>query len=56
MGDNIISSGVAILTAIVGLAIVAVIFSNNSDTKNVVGVAGNAFQTILGKAVSPISN
>lgn len=56
MGDSIISSGVAILTAIVGLAIIAVVLSRNSDTTNVVATAGSAFQTILGKAVSPVSN
>lgn len=55
MGENIISSVVAILTAIVGVAIIAVILSGNSDTTNVIGTAGNAFTTIIGKAVQPIS-
>lgn len=59
MGDSIISSGVAILTAIVGLAIISVVLSKNSNVGGPTGViaaAGSAFQTILGKAVSPVSN
>lgn len=56
MGDSVISSGVAILTAIVGVAIIAVVLSSKSDTTNVISTAGNAFTTILGKAVQPISN
>jgi hypothetical protein len=56
MGDNIISSVVGILTAIVGLAIIAVVLSKNSYTSQTIGAAGSAFQSILGKAVSPVSN
>lgn len=56
MGDSAISSVVAILTAMVGLAIIAVVFSQKSDTTNVISTAGAAFQTILGKAVQPVSN
>lgn len=56
MGNNIISTSVAILTAIVGVAIIAVILSQKSDTSNVITTAGKAFQTILGKAVQPVSN
>lgn len=56
MGNSTISSGVAILTAIVGLAILSVVLAQKSDSARVVQTAGGAFQAILRKAVSPISN
>jgi hypothetical protein len=56
MGDNILSSGVAILTAIVGLAILAVILSKRSSTVSVITAGGSAFSSLIGKAVSPISS
>lgn len=51
LGDQI----VAILTAIVGVAIVAVIVSRNSNTANVISSASSAFATALSTAVSPIT-
>lgn len=50
-GDQI----VAILTAIIGVAIVAVIVSKRSDTTNVISAASNAFSNAIGVAVSPIT-
>ncbi|HEY6018431.1 MAG TPA: hypothetical protein VIY48_00570 [Candidatus Paceibacterota bacterium] len=50
-GDQI----VAILTAIIGVAIIAVIVSNRSNTSNVISSAANAFSEALGTAVSPIT-
>jgi hypothetical protein len=55
MSDSILSSVVGILTAIVGLAIIAVILSQHSDTSNVISSGGNAFSQILGQAVNPVS-
>lgn len=55
MGDSIISSVVAILTAIIGVAIIAVILSKQSDTANVLSIGGSAFSSILSQAVSPVS-
>lgn len=54
MGDSIISSGVAIAVAIIGLAILAVIVGRGSDTKNVVDSFGKFFSVIVGKAVAPV--
>jgi hypothetical protein len=51
LGDQI----VAIATAIVGVAIVAVILSKNSNTANVITEAAKAFSMSLGTAVSPIT-
>lgn len=55
MGDNVISSFVAILTAIVGIAILAVVLGPKSDTAGTVGAFGKFFSSIVGKAVSPVS-
>ncbi len=55
MGENALSAGVAILTAIVGLAILSVILSKRSDTVDVVNAGGSFFSSLIGKAVSPIS-
>ena len=51
MGDQI----VAVLTAIVGVAILAVIVSKNSDTADVIGSAFKGFSQALSTAVSPIT-
>jgi len=45
----------AILTAIIGVAILSVILSKRSNTANVIGSAANAFSMALGTAVSPIT-
>ena len=45
----------AILTAIVGVAILAVILSRNSNTSNVIASAAEGFSMALGTAVSPIT-
>lgn len=55
MGDSIISSTFAVLTAIVGLAIIAVLVSRNAQTGNVLTAGGNAFAGILKTAVSPVT-
>jgi hypothetical protein len=41
--------------AIVGVATLAVIVSNNSNTVNVVTATGSAFSNALGMALSPIT-
>ena len=43
-----------ILTAIVGVAIIAVIVSRNSNTTGVISSASDAFTSALRVAVSPI--
>jgi membrane DNA delivery protein len=51
VGDQI----VAILTAIIGVAIVAVIVSNRSQSANVISSASNALAGAISTAVSPIT-
>ncbi len=53
--SNITEAIVTILTAIIGVAILAVIVSRNSNTTGVIQSAGSAFSSALGTAVSPIT-
>jgi hypothetical protein len=55
MSDQLITSVVTVLTAIVGVAIIAVLVSKNADTANVITSGGNAFGSILGVAISPVA-
>jgi hypothetical protein len=55
MNDSMLNSIVTVATAIVGVAILAVIVSRNSNTSGVIGAAGNAFSNALGVAVSPVT-
>ena len=55
MGDNLISSVVTVATAIIGLAIIAVLVSNNANTSNVIGSAGQAFSGALAAAEAPVT-
>jgi len=54
MSDKVIEAVVAIATAIIGLALIAVIFGSK-QTANVFKSAGSAFQGIIGAAVKPAS-
>lgn len=55
MPEALFNSIVSIATAIVGVAILAVLVSKNSDTANVITSGGNAFSNALGVAVSPVT-
>jgi hypothetical protein len=55
MGDQAITGVIAVLTAIVGVAIVAVLVSQKSQTAGVISAGGSAFSSILSAAVSPVS-
>lgn len=55
MGDQLISSVTSIATAIIGVAIIAVLVSRNANTGGVIGAAGQAFAQDLGAAVSPVT-
>lgn len=46
---------VTIATAIVGVAILALILSRRSNTANVIQAAGSAFSNALGVATSPVT-
>lgn len=55
MGDNIISGVVTIATAIIGIAILAVLVSRNAQTPQVLQSAGAAFSQSIGAAVAPVT-
>lgn len=46
---------VAIATAIVGVALLAVLVSRNAQTPQVISASGSAFAKALGAAVSPVT-
>jgi hypothetical protein len=53
--SEIWSGVISIATAIVGLAILATLVSNNANTANVITSAGNAFGNDLKAAESPVT-
>lgn len=55
MGSSLITAVVTILTAIIGVAIIAVLVSQKANTVAVIGASGNAFTGALGTALSPIT-
>lgn len=55
MGEELIKSIFTVLTAIVGVAIIAVLVSKNANTAGVVTAGGSAFATDLAAAVSPVT-
>lgn len=55
MGDHLVTSIVTVLTAIVGVAIIAVLVSQKANTSAVISSAGNAFANDLTAAVAPVS-
>jgi hypothetical protein len=55
LSDQLITSVVTVATAIIGVAIIAVLVSKQSQTGQVLGAAGNALATDLRAALSPIS-
>lgn len=55
MGDQLIASVVTVLSAIVGLAIIAVIVSKQANTAGVISSGGSAFAQAVQAAVSPVT-
>lgn len=54
--DNALSNIISVFTAIVGLAMVAVLVSNRANTANVIKETGNAFVGAIGAATNPFGN
>lgn len=50
-----LKSIITVLTAIIGVAIIAVLVSKNSATSQVIGSFTQGFSTILKTAISPVS-
>lgn len=55
MTDHLVTSFVTVLTAIIGVAIIAVLVSSNSQTAGVIQAGGSAFSQILAAAESPVT-
>ena len=55
MNNELIGSVVTVATAIVGLAVIAVLVSNRANTANVISAGGSAFSNAIGAAVSPVT-
>lgn len=55
MSDSIITSVVTVLTAIVGVAIIATLVSKNANTAGVIQAGGSAFSQSLGTALAPVT-
>lgn len=53
--NNTVGQIVTVLTAIVGVAILAVLVSKNAQTPQVIASVGTAFATSLNAATSPVS-
>lgn len=55
MNDHAITSGVSIVLALIGLAIVAILVSSRSASGAVVKAGGSALSTALCTALSPVT-
>jgi|HubBroStandDraft_5_1064220.scaffolds.fasta_scaffold10230_4 hypothetical protein len=55
MSDQLITSVVTVLTAIIGVAIIATLVSKNANTSQVIQAGGSAFSSALGTALSPVT-
>ena len=54
--SNISGTIVAVISGIIGLAIVAVIVSQRAQTPQVIQSTGSALSSIIGAAVAPITS
>ena len=55
MSSEVISGIVTVLTAIVGVAIIAVLVSKGANTSGVLQAGGQAFSSALGAATAPVT-
>ncbi len=53
--DEALKGVITILTAIIGVAILAVLVSRNANTQGVISSAGSAFSNALSVAEGPVS-
>lgn len=53
MGNNFINAVVVVLTAVIGVAIIAVLVKNGNQTASVLSAAGQSFGSILSIAENP---
>lgn len=55
MSEKAITSVVAVAMAIIGVAIIAILVSNQSNTGSVLGAGGKSFGGALACALSPVT-
>jgi len=55
MSEQLITSVVTVLTAIIGVAIIAVLVSKNAATSQVIQAGSSGFSQALGTALSPVT-
>lgn len=55
MSDHLIASVVTIATAIIGLAVIAVLVSQNANTSGVISAGSSGFAQALSVAESPVT-
>lgn len=55
MSDHLVTSVITVLTAIIGVAIIAVLVSRNANTAGVLQAGAGAFSQSLGTALSPVT-
>jgi hypothetical protein len=53
--DNVFGQLVTVATAIVGIAVIAVIVSKNANTAGVISAASTGFSQAISAAVSPVA-
>ena len=56
MSDQLIGGVVTVATAIIGVAIIAVLVGSNAQTSQVIQSAGQAFSGALGAAEAPVTS
>lgn len=55
VASEIVGASAGVITAIVGLAVVATLVSNNANTANVIGASGSALGGALSAAEAPVT-
>jgi hypothetical protein len=55
MGDGAGRALLAIVTAVIGLAIVSVVLSNQAQTGTIISDSGQALSSVIGAATAPIT-
>lgn len=53
--EHVGSAVIAVISAVITLAIIAVVVSKNAQTPSVLSAAGSALSNVIGTAVSPVT-
>lgn len=55
MDDHLLSSGVSVVLAVLGIAALAVLVSNQAQTGSILGAGGSTLGNMIRCAISPIT-